>query len=99
MFAADLLLLGLAFVPLAPAADGTFTNTFSAPAAGEAVATIRAGCARCDWGELGREAAALRVSLDGRYSQHILLARGADPADYRVTLGAVGVGIHTLQIQ
>ena len=97
MFRADALLLALAVA--SPASAESFTHTFDAAAAGEAVATIRAACARCDWGEPGREAAAVRVSLDGRYSQHLLLARGAAPADYRVTLGAVTAGRHTLQIE
>ena len=81
----------------APASD-TLRTEFVAASAGEAVATVRAGCARCDWGEPGREAAALRVSLDGKYSQHILLVRGEAAADYRITLGAVGPGRHRLTI-
>ena len=82
----------------APASTDSLTQTFDAATAGEVVATVRAGCARCDWGEAGREAAALRVSLDGRYSQHLLLARGEQPVDYHITLGAVAVGRHTLEI-
>ena len=54
---------------------GQFAN--SAP--GEGVAVITASCDRCDWGAEGREAAALRISLDGRYSQHLLLVRGVEP--------------------
>jgi hypothetical protein len=95
--AADALLLAVALAA-APASTDTLTHTFDAPAAGEAVATIRAGCARCDWGEAGREAAALRIAIDGRYSQHLVLARGDKPADYRITLGAVSAGRHTLAI-
>jgi hypothetical protein len=97
MFAADIILLALALAAAPPAPD-TFTRTFEAAAPGEAIAIVRAGCARCAWGEQGREAAALRLSVDGAYSQHILIARGAEPADYRVTLGAVAAGRHTLQI-
>src|SRR4051812_18062629 len=82
----------------APASTDALTHTFEAATAGEALATIRAGCARCDWGAAGREAAALRITLDGRYSQHLLLARGEQPVDYRITLGAVAAGRHTLQI-
>src|SRR5438876_7767736 len=98
MFAADALLVALAFA-LAQARTDTFTRAFVAAGPGEAIAVVRAGCARCEWGEEGREAAALRLSLDGRYSQHILLARGSEPADYRVTLGAVAAGRHTLRIE
>ena len=60
---------------------------------------VRAGCARCSWGETGREAAALKLSIDGKYSQHVLLARGESVADYPVTLGAVSGGRHTLTIE
>src|SRR5437660_8924406 len=98
MFAADFVLLALTLAAAAPSPE-TFTHTFDVAASGEAVAVVRAGCARCAWGEQGREAAALRLSLDGTYSQHILLARGAEPADYRVSLGAVAAGRHTLRIE
>jgi len=53
----------------------------------EVVVTVRAGCTGCAWGESGREAAALRVLVNGKYSQHILLYRGEAPADYRIALG------------
>jgi hypothetical protein len=72
---------------------------FTMPAAGEAVATITAGCGRCDWGEAGREAVALRVLVDGRYSQHLLLVRGETPAPYRIMLGSLGAGGHRLTIE
>jgi hypothetical protein len=97
MFAADAIVLALAFAA-APASTDTLTTTFDAPATGEAVASIRAGCARCDWGETGREAATLRILLDGRYSQHLMLARGEKPADYHIALGTVAAGRHTLEI-
>jgi hypothetical protein len=99
MFAADALLLATALAApvAAAAAPDPFVHTFVAAAAGEAVATVRASCDRCDWGAAGREAAALRVALDGRYSQHLLLARGADPSDYRISVGPVAAGRHTLE--
>jgi hypothetical protein len=98
MSAADALLLAFALAS-APAPPDRYSHTFDAAVAGEAVATIRASCALCDWGAPGREAAALRVSLDGKYSQHLLLARGDEPADYHVTLGAVAAGRHTLRVE
>src|SRR5213592_143282 len=70
-----------------------FETSFDVAAPGEVVALIHAGgCLRCSWGAAGREAAALRVSVDGRYSQHLMLARGADFVEYPVTLGALGPG-------
>ena len=74
-------------------------QAFRVPTAGEAVAVIHASCERCDWGVEGREAAAVRIVVDGRYSQHLLLARGADDADYHVTLGPVAAGDHRLRIE
>src|SRR5690242_2650375 len=97
MSAADAYLLALALAAAAPPTDA-LDHPFDAAVAGEAVATIRAGCARCDWGEPGREAAALRISIDGRYSQHLVLARGEQPGDYHVSLGEVAAGPHHLQI-
>jgi hypothetical protein len=64
----------------------------------EVVATLTAGCEGCDWGQAGREAAALTLSVDGKYSQHLLLARGAAPAEYRVALGGLAAGPHRLQV-
>ena len=64
----------------------------------EVVVTLTAGCQRCDWGRPGREAAALVLSVDGRYSQHLILSRGEEPAEYRVALGALAAGPHELRI-
>ena len=62
----------------------------------EVVAAVQARCRRCDWGRAGREAAVLRLSLDGRYSQHLVLARGS--GTYRVALGGLDAGEHHLEI-
>jgi hypothetical protein len=71
-------------------------RVFEAKQAGEAIAVISASCERCDWGIEGREAAALRISFDGKYSQHLLLTRGSGTWEYRVTLGPVTPGTHRL---
>jgi hypothetical protein len=78
-----------------PAVD----QPFKVPAAGEAVAVIHASCSPCDWGVERQEAAAVRILIDGKYSQHLLLARGAADADYHVTLGPVMTGDHRLRIE
>src|SRR5262245_30094835 len=65
----------------------------------EVLVTVRAGCTGCAWGESGREAAALRVLVNGRYSQHILLYRGEAPADYRISLGTLTPGRHRLTVE
>lgn len=82
-------------VPAGPPSEHRFT--LAAP--GEAVATITAGCGRCDWGAAGREAAALRVLVNGEYSQHLLLVRGETAAPYRIMLGSLPAGDHRLTLE
>lgn len=76
-----------------------YEHRFALAAAGEAVATITAACARCDWGMTGREAVALRVLVDGVYSQHLLLVRGAAAVPYRIMLGSLPAGEHRLTLE
>lgn len=95
MFAAEAALVALS---VAAPARSVGARSFDVHAPGEAVALIRAGCARCAWGEEGREAAAVTISLDGAYSQHLLLVRGSARAEYRVSIGAVAAGTHRLTI-
>jgi hypothetical protein len=83
---------------LALAAAALFETTFSMPGAGEAVATVSARCERCAWGERGREAAALTLSVDRRYARHLLLTRGPGPDDYEVALGTLAAGEHRLTV-
>jgi hypothetical protein len=86
-------------IGLPPGQAGTLEErAFTVARDGEAVATITAGCARCDWGVEGREAAVLSISVDGAYSQHLLLTRGAAPAEYPIMLGALKAGTHRLGI-
>ncbi len=72
--------------------------SFNAAGPAEAFATITVRCDRCDWGETGREAVMLRVTLDERYALHVPIARPGR-ADYRVMLGSVGIGSHRLQVE
>src|SRR4051812_6080846 len=88
----------LASLTPAPQVDA-LTREFLFDRRGEVVARIRAGCERCDWGESGREAAALRLSVDGAYSQHLVLSRGEAPAEYPVRLGTFAGGRHQLRIE
>jgi hypothetical protein len=83
---------------LAPQAD-TVTRAFTFDRPGEVLVRLHAGCAKCDWGEDGREAVALRLSVDGAYSQHLFLSRGEAPTDYRVRLGTLAPGRHELRVE
>ena len=77
-------------------AGGPFRQSFEFASPAEAIATIEASCARCDWGVAGREAASLRLEVDGRYVQHLTLFRGEAPSEYRVLLGPLPPGRHEL---
>ena len=92
------LMMALMAWPAPAARQDHVVRAFQAAAEGEAFATVRAGCALCDWGETGREAVALRVSLDRKYSQHLMLVRGNIQAEYRIALGRVTKGVHRLEI-
>ena len=74
------------------------THPFSLQSTSEVIATIAASCERCDWSVPGREAVVLQLSVDGRYSQHLVLTRGAVASEYRVQLGTLPPGSHQLSI-
>jgi hypothetical protein len=92
-------LLGSAPSPRQSGSGALFEQPFEAPGAGEAVAVVHASAAGSDWGAAGREAAAVRILIDGKYSQHLLLARGADDSEYPITLGAVTKGSHRFSVE
>lgn len=86
-------LLAAAGPRAAPLAQHSFR--FDRPA--EAVLTLDASCAGCDWGASGREAAVLVVALDGAYSQHVVLFRGPT-GSYRLLLGPLAAGTHRVAL-
>jgi hypothetical protein len=64
----------------------------------EVTAVITASCEGCSWARAGREGAVLRVTVDGRYSQHLVVTRGAEPAPYRISLGPIEPGGHEIAV-
>ena len=88
--------LGLALLSVGPLLR---EERFRVERPSEVVATLTAGCERCDWGVPGREAAALVLSVDGKYSQHLILSRGETAAEYRVALGGLAAGHHKLEVR
>ena len=80
------------------AAAALAQQTFVVERSSEAVATVRAACGRCDWGASGREAAALRVSVDERYRAHLMLTQGDRDADYQILLGRYSAGRHRVSV-
>ncbi|HEX9367172.1 MAG TPA: hypothetical protein VF921_11120, partial [Vicinamibacterales bacterium] len=57
---------GLVSAALVQPTPSLVDQAFKVPAAGEAVAVIHASCQRCDWGVEAREAAAVRILVDGQ---------------------------------
>jgi len=83
----------------APLATESLNRFVYVESPSEVAVTVRAGCAGCAWGQTGREAAALRVLVNGKYSQHILLYRGEAPSDYRISLGTLTSGRYRLTVE
>ena len=79
------------------AGDGSFVTTFDTPVRAEALATVTVTCERCAWDVTGREAVVLSLVLDGHYLQHLPIVR-TGRAEYRVMLGPVDPGSHTLEL-
>jgi hypothetical protein len=71
-------------------------EAFELKEGGEVIASVTASCAGCDWSRTGHESAVLRLELDGKYSQHLFLTRGASPSEYRILLGPLSAGNHRL---
>jgi hypothetical protein len=78
-----------------PAASGP---RFETDAPSEALATLTVRCDACAWEAEGREGVMLRVTLDERYVQHLPVTRQGR-AEYRLMLGAVTPGSHTVRAE
>jgi len=74
------------------------SQSFTVDGSSEVVATLHAGCDGCDWGVAGREGAAVTISVDGRYREHVMLTRGEAESQYRVLLGRYPRGAHTITV-
>ncbi len=59
---------------------------------------IEARAPGASWLRKGAEAAALVVKIDGEYSQDVMLWAGGDSFTYRVTLGQLARGKHTIAV-
>ncbi|MGH9382673.1 MAG: hypothetical protein ACRD2N_00020 [Vicinamibacterales bacterium] len=79
--------------PIEPIRYATFETTETA----EALATITVRCDLCSWERAGSEAVVLAITLDDRPAQHLPIVR-TGRADYRVLLGAVASGRHTVAV-
>ncbi|HTE61003.1 MAG TPA: hypothetical protein VK631_11675, partial [Solirubrobacteraceae bacterium] len=71
---------------------------FVTHAQGEARLALTASAPGSYWGSAGRESAVLRVSVDGRYSQDVVLFAGAQRFTYDVALGPLDRGRHNVTV-
>src|SRR5438105_2193287 len=69
---------------------------FQMPSVGEAIAEITASAPGASWDRLGAEGTVATISIDGQYNQDLILTRGEETQTFRVFLGPVTVGPHTL---
>jgi hypothetical protein len=94
----------LLLILVAPVAGGASPRSnsvvkdeaFELKEGGEVIANVIASCSGCDWSRPGRESAVLRLEVDGKYSQHLFLTRGAATSEYRILLGPLSPGKHHL---
>jgi hypothetical protein len=74
------------------------TETFKLPEGMEVGLDIEARSPGASWAREGAEAAALLVSIDGVYNQDLLLWAGDELFSYRVMLGRLSKGKHTVSV-
>jgi len=106
-------LLLLIFVYMSSSAPGThFAATQNSPQLPQPLATevfnltenmevgleVEAQSPDASWGRKGAEAAALLISVDGKYNQDLLLWAGDEMFRYRVMLGRLPRGRHTVSV-
>jgi hypothetical protein len=91
--------LAVALLLQSTPASTMLTREFTVSAPSEVVATITAGCGRCDWAAERREALLLELRVDGVYSQHVALVRGSSPSAYPVMLGRLAPGTHLVALR
>jgi hypothetical protein len=79
--------------------DAAFEATFSVDTEGEGLLDLPARVPGADWESSGREAATVRMWLDGQYNQDVVLVMGETPHTYRLALGPLKPGVHTLRLE
>ncbi len=73
-------------------------TTFTAESAGEARLALTASAPGTDWVTENSESAVATVTLDGDYSQDVVLFRGGERFTYPLSLGPVESGEHTVSV-
>lgn len=91
------MLMGCLFALPAAAQQRSFPFTLAAPA--EVTAELELASPSSDWGVAGREAAVAAIGLDGETKQHLLVFAEKDSRRYRIFLGPLPPGPHTLTVE
>jgi hypothetical protein len=91
-------LAGLLVAAALPATAAAKTVHFRVRHAAEARVAVTARAPGADWALAGKESAVLSVRLDGREATSIVLAAGQRTHTYRVALGRVKAGRHTVRV-
>jgi len=74
------------------------TQTFNQTHEGEVGLDIEARSPEASWAQKGSEAASILIAVDGKYNQDLLLWAGDEFFHYRVMLGRIGRGSHTISL-
>ena len=74
------------------------TESFNLPNDAEVGLEIDARSPGASWIRKGAEAASLLISVDGKYNQDVLLWAGEESFTYRVMLGRLSTGKHTVSV-
>ena len=72
---------------------------FEARGEAEAALDLTASVPGASWMEAGREAATVKILVDGRYHQDLILFNAARRFTYRVLLGRVAPGAHAVRVE
>lgn len=79
--------------------EAAFETTFTVDTAGEGLLDLSARVPGADWELAGRESATVRMWVDGQYNQDVVLVMGETPHTYRLAVGALKPGVHTLRVE
>lgn len=89
----------LATLTTSPKAQTLLEKKFTASAESEAALDLTASAPGTSWEKSGSEAATVSIFVDGKKHQDAILFAGAKPFTYRLLLGRVAAGEHSLRIE
>ena len=86
-------------MPATGLAQTLLEKNFKAEAESEALLDLTASAPGTSWVTAGAEAAAATIFVDGRQHQDVILFAGAKPFTYKLLLGRVAAGEHSLRVE